>query len=187
MWRCLGASDADLQWVLAGYALSFGVLIIPAGRLGDLLSRPALYLAGILVFTVASVIAGLAGDMLVLNFARVLQGVGSGLLMPQVLGMIQQHFQGAERARALGAYGTVVAISMGAAPLLGGLIIDIAGSEDGWRWTFFINVPVSLVAVVLAFFWFPRPFLALSSGRSSRRHVTLTPETQVWGGPQRCA
>lgn len=154
----LGATDADLQWVLAGYALSFGVTLIPAGRLGDILGRPRLYLIGIVIFALASILAGLAGDMVMLNLARVLQGVGSGLLSPQILGMIQHLFQGAERARALGAYGTVVAVSMGAAPLLGGVIIEAVGSDDGWRWTFFVNVPVSVVALLLAFLWFPRPF-----------------------------
>ncbi len=166
----LGASDSDLQWVLAGYALSFGVALIPAGRLGDLLGRPRLYLIGVVVFAVASIVAGLAGDVLVLNLARVLQGVGSGLLSPQILGMIQQYFQGAERARALGAYGTVVAVAMGMAPLLGGLIIDAVGSEEGWRWTFFVNIPVSAVALVLALLWFPRPF---ATGRQVGRGTRL--------------
>lgn len=154
----LGATDADLQWVLAGYALSFGVTLIPAGRLGDILGRPRLYLIGIVVFLAASILAGLAGDILLLNIARVIQGFGSGLLSPQILGMLQQYFRGAERAKALGAYGTVVAVSMGAAPLLGGLIIDAVGSAEGWRWTFFVNVPVSLTAIILALCWFPRPF-----------------------------
>ncbi|GAA3739018.1 MFS transporter [Leifsonia bigeumensis] len=155
--QSLGATESDLQWVLAGYALSFGVTLIPAGRLGDLVGRPRLYLIGVLVFATASIVAGLAGDVLLLNLARVLQGIGSGLLSPQILGMIQQYFQGAERARALGAYGTVVAVSMGMAPLLGGLIIDSVGGEEGWRWTFFVNVPVSATALVLALLWFPRP------------------------------
>jgi MFS family permease len=165
----LGATDADLQWVLAGYALSFGVTLIPAGRLGDILGRPRLYLIGIVIFALASIMAGLAGDMLVLNLARVLQGFGSGILSPQILGMLQQYFQGAERARALGAYGTVVAVSMGAAPLLGGLIIDLVGDESGWRWTFFVNIPVSITAVVLALLWFPRPFGKSRTSGSERK------------------
>lgn len=172
--QSLGASDFDLQWVLAGYALSFGVTLIPAGRLGDQVGRARLYLAGIVVFVAASVAAGLAGDVSLLNLARLIQGVGSGLLMPQVLGMIQQHFRGAERARAMGAYGTVVAVSMGAAPLLGGLIIDSVGSHDGWRWTFFVNVPVGVLAIILAFLWFPRPF-GETRTRDSSRTVDLDP------------
>lgn len=154
----LGATDADLQWVLAGYALSFGITLIPSGRLGDILGRPRLYIIGIVIFAAASILAGLSNDMLLLNIARVIQGFGSGILSPQILGMLQQYFQGAERAKALGAYGTVVAVSMGAAPLLGGLIIDAVGSQDGWRWTFFVNIPVSITALVLALLWFPRPF-----------------------------
>lgn len=166
--QSLGATDSDLQWVLAGYALSFGVTIIPAGRLGDIVGRPRIYLIGVVVFVSASVLAGFAQDMLLLNVARIVQGFGSGMLSPQILGMIQQYFQGAERAKALGAYGTVVAVSMGAAPLLGGLIIDIVGEADGWRWTFFVNVPVSLTAIILALVWFPRPF-HIGRARGSRR------------------
>src|SRR5690606_2193018 len=109
----------------------------PAGRLGDIVGRPQIYLVGVVIFVSASVLAGFAQDMLLLNAARVIQGIGSGMLSPQILGMIQQYFQGAERAKALGAYGTVVAVSMGAAPLLGGLIIDLVGETNGWRWTFF--------------------------------------------------
>ena len=168
----LGATDADLQWVLAGYALSFGVTLIPSGRLGDLLGRPRLYFIGIVIFVLASILAGFASDMLVLNVARVIQGFGSGILSPQILGMLQQYFQGAERAKALGAYGTVVAVSMGAAPLLGGLIIDAVGTQDGWRWTFFVNIPVSITALVLALLWFPRPF-GTSRTAGTERKVEL--------------
>lgn len=155
----LNASESDVQWVLASYALTFGVTLIPAGRAGDVLGRGAMYLVGVSLFLAASIVAGLAGDMTTLIIARCVQGVASGIIGPQIFGMIQQNFRGAERGRAFGAYGSVVAVSMGTAPLLGGIIMQLAGSHDGWRWTFLVNVPVSLIAIVLAIAWFPRPLL----------------------------
>ena len=102
----LGATQSAMQWVLSGYALTFGVILVAAGRAGDILGRGGLFLVGVGVFTIASVGAGLAPDTGWLNAARLLQGIGSGLLNPQGLGMIQQHFRGAERGRAFGLLGT---------------------------------------------------------------------------------
>lgn len=153
----LAASESDLQWVLAGYALAFAVVLIPAGRAGDVLGRGGMYLLGTGIFLVASVAAGLANDITTLILARFAQGLGSGFINPQLMGIIQQNFRGPERGRAFGAYGSVVALAMGVAPLLGGVIIQLAGTASGWRWTFFVNVPISLAAILLAFAWFPRP------------------------------
>ena len=155
----LDASQSDLQWVLSGYALTFGVVLVAAGRAGDILGRGPLFLAGVTVFTLSAVAAGLAPDPTSLNIARFVQGVGSGLLNPQVVGMIQQYFRGRERGRAFGALGSVVGVSVAFGPLMGGLIIETFGAETGWRWTFLVNVPVGIVAVVLALKWFPRPLL----------------------------
>ena len=153
----LGASDSDLQWVLSGYALTFGVILVAAGRAGDILGRGPLFIIGVALFSLSSVAAGLAPDPLTLNIARVVQGLGSGLLNPQAVGMIQQYFRGPERGRAYGALGSVVGISVAVGPLLGGLIIELVGVDQGWRWTFLVNVPVGIVAIVLALRWFPRP------------------------------
>lgn len=129
----------------------------PAGR-GRL--RPgALFIAGVLVFTLSSVAAGLAPDALSLNIARFIQGVGSGLVNPQVLGMIQQYFRGRERGRAYGAMGTMVGSSVAIGPLLGGMLIAWLGPETGWHVTFLVNVPVGVAAIVLALAWFPLPLL----------------------------
>lgn len=168
----LGAIDSDLQWVLASYALIFGVVLIPAGRAGDVLGRCGMYLIGVSIFLLASIVAGTASDITTLIIARLVQGLGSGILSPQIVGMIQHNFRGAERGRAFGAYGTVVALSMGAAPLLGGLLIALAGSVQGWRMTLLVNVPVSLVAIVLALMWFPRP---LFHARERSRRLDLDP------------
>jgi MFS family permease len=153
----LGASQSDIQWVLSGYALTFGIVLVAAGRAGDIFGRGPLFLAGVVVFTLASVAAGFAPDPVSLNVARFVQGIGSGLLNPQAVGMIQQYFRGAERGRAFGLFGSTVGLSVAIGPLLGGLLIEFAGVQDGWRWTFIVNVPVGILAIVLGLLWFPRP------------------------------
>ena len=155
----LGATESELQWVLSGYALTFGIGLVAAGRAGDVYGRGPLFIAGTLVFTSASIASGLAQDPLTLNIARALQGVGSGLLTPQGVGAIQQYFRGAERARAFGIFGAAVGVSVAIGPVLGGFLIDLFGPETGWRWTFLVNVPVGIVTIVLAFLWFPKPML----------------------------
>ncbi|WP_435203282.1 MFS transporter [Janibacter sp. GS2] len=155
----LGASDSDVQWVLSGYALTFGVVLVAAGRAGDLMGRGGLFAIGVTVFTLASVAAGLAPGADSLNAARFVQGVGSGLLNPQGVGMIQQYFRGAERAKAFGWFGSVVGVAVGIGPVLGGLLIELGGPELGWRLTFLVNVPVGLACLALAFLWFPKPLL----------------------------
>lgn len=153
----LGASESDLQWVLSGYALTFGIVLVAAGRSGDLLGRGPLFIIGVAIFTLSSVAAGLAPTPLSLNIARFVQGLGSGLLNPQVVGMIQQYFRGAERGRAYGALGTVVGVSVAVGPVLGGVIIQFVGVAEGWRWTFLVNIPFGIVAIILALRWFPKP------------------------------
>ncbi len=155
----LGADQSDMQWVLSGYALTFGVVLVPAGRAGDLVGRGGIFVAGVGVFTVSSVVAGLAPDPDWLNVARFAQGVGSGLLNPQGIGMIQQYFRGAERGRAFGYFGSAVGVSVALGPVLGGLLIDLGGPDVGWRLTFLVNVPIGVLAIILALRWFPRPLI----------------------------
>ncbi|RIV41578.1 MFS transporter [Micromonospora radicis] len=147
--RSLNATPADLQWVLSGYALTFGLVLVPAGRFGDVHGRRNAFVFGIALFTVTSALAGLAQSPTWLVAARLLQGAAAGLVNPQVIGMIQQLFQGSERARPFGLLGATIGISTAVGPLLGGLLIAAGGAEHGWRWVFFVNVPVGIVAVVL--------------------------------------
>ncbi|MGP9784262.1 MFS transporter [Glutamicibacter sp. AOP12-B1-11] len=161
----LGASEADMQWVLAGYALTFGVVLVAAGRAGDVLGRGVVFVAGVVIFTLSSILAGLAPDPTSLNIARFIMGLGSGLLNPQVMGMIQQHFKGPERGRAYGLLGTVIGVSVAIGPVLGGFLIGWLGPDAGWRWTFLINVPVGIIAVLLALLWLPRPLLVRGTGK----------------------
>lgn len=165
----LGASEADLQWVLSGYMLSFGVFLVPAGRAGDLWGRRKLFLIGIVIFSLASLMAGLATDPLMLNIARILMGLGSGVLNPQIIGIIQQLFSGPARGRAYGTFGTVIGFGVVIGPLSGGLLLQAFGEDLGWRMTFLINVPLGVAAVIFALLWLPAP--APQRPRTSARGV----------------
>ncbi|MDO5667996.1 MAG: MFS transporter [Alcaligenaceae bacterium] len=171
----LQTTFADLQWILSGYALSFGVFLVGAGRAGDLFGRGALFIFGAILFTVASIAAGFAPDPLWLNVARVFQGIGSGFLNPQGVGMIQQYFHGKERGRAFGLFGTAVGLSVAIGPVLGGLMIKVFGPELGWRLTFLINVPAGILTIVLAWLWFPRPLLLLDKFKKPGWFSSLDP------------
>lgn len=153
----LAADQSDLQWVLSGYALTFGVILVAAGRAGDIMGRGGIFLIGVGVFTLSSIAAGLAPDATWLNAARFAQGIGSGLLNPQGIGMIQQYFRGEERGRAFGYFGTVVGFSVAIGPVLGGLLIETGGPDLGWRLTFLANVPIGILAIILGIRWFPKP------------------------------
>ncbi len=152
----LQADESDLQWIVAGYALAFGVVLVPAGRLGDARSRRTVFIVGIVLFTLASAAAGAAPGATTLAVARVIQGVGGGLIAPQVSGFIQNLFRGPERARAFGLFGATVGVSTAIGPLLGGLLIGAGGPDWGWRLVFFVNVPIGIVAVPLALKLLPK-------------------------------
>lgn len=151
----LGATSADVQWILSGYALTFGITLIPAGRIGDSLGRSIFFTLGLAVFTLSSLACGLAGDPWVLNASRFVQGVGAGIYNPQVMGIIQQFFSGRGRAKAFALLGMVVSVSVAVGPLLAGSMIAWLGPETGWRASFLLNVPIGLVGLVLAVRWLP--------------------------------
>lgn len=153
----LHAPDSALQWIVSGYALTYGLMLVPGGRLGDTRSRRAVFMSGLAGFTAASAVAGLAPSVPWLIAARLVQGASAGFLAPQAMGLVQQHFHGAERGRAFGAHGAVVGIAMVIGPLLGGLLIVLGGSKDGWRWVFSVNVPVGVVTLPLAWKLLPAP------------------------------
>ncbi|GAB2909814.1 MFS transporter [Rhodococcus aerolatus] len=146
----LGASASDLQWVLSGYAVTFGLVLVPAGRLGDAYSRRTMFLIGITGFVAASVACGLAWSPLAIIVFRLLQGVFAGFLTPQVTGIIQELFRGAERGQAFGYFGAVAGVSTAVGPLLGGGLIAAFGTDLGWRAVFFVNLPIGLVAIPFA-------------------------------------
>jgi EmrB/QacA subfamily drug resistance transporter len=149
------ASSSDMQWILSGYALAFGLVLAPAGRLGDARGRRNVFLAGLALFTLASAAAGLSPNPGWLIAARLLQGAAAGVLNPQIPGLIQDVFQKAERGRAFGLLGAAVGVSAAAGGLLAGAIISLAGRAGAWHWVFYVNVPVGLITLPLAYRFFP--------------------------------
>ncbi len=156
----LNAGTAGLQLVVSGYALVFGVVLVPAGRAGDVMGRGRLFVIGMLLFGAGSLASGLAPDVVTLNLARVVMGVGSGLLNPQVTGMIQQYYTGEARGRAFGLFGAVIGVSVALGPVLSGGFIGWLGDDRGWRASFLINVPLTLAGV-----WAARRYLPASAWR----------------------
>lgn len=148
--RSLAADPAGAQWVISGYALTFGLALVPAGRLGDATGRRRMFLIALATFVVCSACAGAAPTIELLVVARLAQGLAAGSLAPQSSALIQNLFRGAERGRAFGFFGSVVAISTAVGPVVGGMILALAGEPDGWRWIFFVNIPIGVVALVLA-------------------------------------
>ncbi|GAA2024552.1 MFS transporter [Pseudokineococcus marinus] len=161
----LGASGSDLQWVLSGYALAFGLVLVPAGRLGDAHGRRRVFVAGLATFTLASLACGLAPSPGWLLAFRLLQGVGGGLLQPQVAAFIQSLFSGPERGRAFGLLGTSIGLSTAVGPLLGGTILSLDPDPSSWRLVFFVNIPIGVAGVVLAMRWLPAGRPADDGGR----------------------
>lgn len=149
------ASDAQIQWLLSGYALAFGIVLVAAGRLGDVLGRGAIFVLGMTIFGCASLAGGLSHDPVLLNIARIIQGLGTGLAAPQANGMIVQYFQGQARAKAFAMFGLVVSVGVAIGPVLTGFLIGSFGSEVGWRASFLINFPLGLITAGLGIAWFP--------------------------------
>jgi EmrB/QacA subfamily drug resistance transporter len=145
----LHSSYGEIQLVVAGYMLGFACVLVTGGRLGDTYGRKRMFLLGMLGFTIASAVCGAAPDALTLICARVVQGMCSGLMFPQVLGIIQVVFFGAQRSKAIGLYGATIGLATILGPVTGGALIqaDIAGV--GWRSIFYVNVPIGIAALAL--------------------------------------
>jgi len=162
--RELGATDAILELVVAGYAFSYASGLITGGRLGDLFGFRRLFVTGMIGFTVASLLCGLAQNPAELVVARLLQGFAAAAMVPQVLGLITATFPVAERARAMSWYGVTIGLGSVSGQLLGGALLDANLFGLGWRSIFLINVPVGAAAVVAA--W---KLLPAGSGRARPR------------------
>ena len=142
----LGFSQENLQWVISAYALLFGGFLLLGGRAADLLGRRRIFLVGLAVFTVASLLSGLAWSEGALIGARAVQGLGAAIISPAALSILMTTFaQGRERNTALGAWGAVGAFGAVAGVLLGGVLTDLLS----WQWIFFVNVPVGLAALAI--------------------------------------
>ena len=142
----LGFSQENLQWVISAYALFFGGFLLLGGRVADLLGRRKLFVGGLVLFSAASLLSGLAWSDDALIFARALQGLGAAVITPAALAILMTTFsEGRERNTALGVWGAVGAFGAVAGVLLGGILTDLLS----WEWIFYINVPVGLAAVAL--------------------------------------
>jgi EmrB/QacA subfamily drug resistance transporter len=139
----LGFSSASLSWVMNSYMIAFGGLLLLSGRLGDLIGRKRMFLSGIAVFTLASLVCGLAVDPAMLIAARFVQGIGGAMASAVTLGMIVRLFdQPADQGRAIGAFSFVGAVGASAGLIIGGLLVQYAS----WHWIFFVNLPIGLLA-----------------------------------------
>src|SRR5438128_2633423 len=143
----LGFSQQNLQWVISAYALVFGGFLLLGGRAADLLGRRRIFLVGLVVFTLASLFAGLAWSETSLIAARAVQGLGAAVITPAALSILSTTFvEGRERNIALGVWGAVGGFGAAAGVLLGGILTDALS----WSWIFFVNVPVGVSAFILA-------------------------------------
>ncbi|MEV6112912.1 MFS transporter [Streptomyces sp. NPDC052109] len=162
----LHLSSSQATWSVAGYTLTFGLVLIPSGRLGDEFGRRRVFLVGIALFTATGLLCALAPDATWLVAARLARGVSAGLVAPQVVGLLHQMYPPRERGRAFGYYGATVSLSTAVGPLLGGAILQGFGTAEGWRWIFYLFVPLDLIALLLA-------VRVLPAGRRAARHGGL--------------
>ncbi len=146
--RDLEASFTDLQWVIDAYALTLAAVVLTAGSLADRLGRRRVFAIGLAVFTVASLLCGLAPDPTSLNVARALQGIGGAVMFAVSLALIAQEFSaGRERGTAMAIYGASIGVAVAIGPLVGGALTQ----GLGWEWVFFINVPIGLAALAVTY------------------------------------
>ena len=138
------ASSEGLQWVMNGYLLTIAVLVVTAGRLGDMFGRKRVFLLGMAVFAAGSVVSGAAGDQVTLIAGRVLQGMGAAPVLPLSLALVCNVFPAAEQPRALGIWAAVSAVALAIGPLAGGLLIEL-----DWRVIFWMNLPIAAIGVAI--------------------------------------
>ncbi len=158
--RSLHTGLDQVMWTISGYTLVLAALLVTASRLGDMRGQRTLFAVGVAVFTAASALCGLAPDAGFLVAARLVQGLGAALLTPQTMALIMAVFPAGRRGTALGIWGSVAGVATLAGPTLGGLLV----SALGWRWVFFVNIPVGLLVLVLTFLLVPD----LRTGRAHR-------------------
>ncbi|QQG51163.1 MAG: MFS transporter [Candidatus Saccharibacteria bacterium] len=151
----LGASFASIQWMIAGYALAFAVLLVTGGRMGDVFGYKKMFLIGVGGFTLASLLCGFAWNPEVLIGARLVQGAMAALMVPQVMSLMQVMFKPHERAGVMGLFGALAGIAASMGPVIGGILIhaNIAGLD--WRPIFLINIPVGIFALLMAMKYLP--------------------------------
>src|ERR1700733_5514694 len=145
--RSLHSNFSDLQWVVDAYSLTLAAFLLTAGVIGDMFGRREVFAIGLGIFSASSLVCGLSTTSLMLNLARAAQGVGGAIMFATSLALIAQAFSGKERGTAFGIYGAVIGGAVAVGPLVGGAIT----SGIGWRWIFFVNVPIGVVAILITF------------------------------------
>lgn len=152
----LDASESTLSWIISGYALAFGLALIPAGRIGDRIGHKWVFFTGIALFTAASFACGIAQSDEQLVIFRVIQGLAGGIYVPAVTAFIQLLFPPQSRGKAFAIMGSVIGVSSALGPIVGGLLIQAFGDTDGWRTVFYVNLPIGVVTLVLAAILLPK-------------------------------
>src|SRR5947208_6944435 len=147
MQRALHIGPSELEWVVVGYALTFATFMLTGGKLADLYGRRKLFVVGLVVFTAASLACGLAPNAGFLIGARVVQGIGAAIMNPATLGIITATFPPRQRGTAIGIWAGTSALALAIGPLVGGFLTEKAN----WSWIFFINVPVGIAGIAMAF------------------------------------
>lgn len=165
------ATEDVLSWIISGYALAYGLALIPAGRLGDRFGHKWIFFAGLALFTAASLACGLAQTDVQLIVFRVVQGLAGGTFTPAVAAFIQILFPGRVRGQAFAIMGAVIGVSTALGPIVGGLIIQGFGNDNGWRLVFGVNIPIGIVALILT--------IALVPG--AKRTAELAPQAPAFG------
>jgi EmrB/QacA subfamily drug resistance transporter len=143
--RSLGASLADLQWVIDAYALTLAALLLTAGSLADMYGRRRMFALGIVVFTLGSLLCGLATSPLFLTLSRAFQGIGGAIMFATSLALLSNAFRAGDRGAAFGVFGAVTGVAVAVGPVIGGALV----SGLSWRWIFLVNIPVGVGALVL--------------------------------------
>ncbi|GAA4685518.1 MFS transporter [Frondihabitans cladoniiphilus] len=152
----LDASESTLSWIISGYALAFGLTLIPAGRIGDRIGHKWVFFTGIALFTVSSFACGIAQSDEQLVIFRVIQGLAGGIYVPAVTAFIQLLFPPQARGRAFAIMGAVIGVSSALGPIIGGLLIQAFGDTNGWRLVFYVNLPIGVAALILAAIFLPK-------------------------------
>jgi EmrB/QacA subfamily drug resistance transporter len=190
--RDLGAGLSELEWVVTGYALTFASLMLVGGKVADAYGRRLIFVVGIVVFSLASLMCGLAGSADMLIGSRVLQGAGAALMNPATLSIIAATFPPRERGTAIGIWAGTSALALAIGPLVGGLITE----HVNWNWIFFINVPIGILAIVASFLFIDEsrdethasldvPGLVTSAvGLFALTYGLIEANTYGWGSPR---
>jgi EmrB/QacA subfamily drug resistance transporter len=152
----LSATESTLSWIISGYALTFGLALIPSGRIGDRIGHKWVFIVGVGLFTAASAYCGFAQNDFDITLGRILQGLAGGIFVPAVGSFIQLLFQGRERGKAFAIMGSVIGISSAVGQIAGGLLIQAFGEAEGWRWVFFVNLPIGIAVALFGISLLPK-------------------------------